>query len=73
MTRKDYQAIAHAVHMRYLESRNTARRKVVELAADIADVFSADNERFNRALFYSACGFTAEDIELANSRTTVQE
>ena len=54
MTKKDYQAIARAFYqtgqetLRESETWQILRRK-------IADVFAADNPRFNRARFMEAC------------------
>jgi hypothetical protein len=72
MTEKQWRTIARAVDARRLESRNVARRKVVELAADVADVlYDAQAARFTYAMFYQACGFTDVDLEMAQSRNAV--
>ncbi len=71
MSKKHYRAIARAVNERRMESRGVARRKVIELTADIADVLSDDNPQFRYSTFYEACGFTADDLKLAQSRCAV--
>jgi hypothetical protein len=54
MTRKDYVAIAEAIALT-IESHDDV---AVHAVADaIADVFYADNSRFNRGKFMEACGF----------------
>lgn len=54
MTRKDYVAIAEAIAFQ-AELHDDV---VVHAVADaIADVFYADNSRFNRGKFMEACGF----------------
>lgn len=63
MTRKDYVAVARALattkpeisvmlHGDSYEKVKTARQDIIDR---IADVFAADNPRFNRKRFYSAC------------------
>ena len=56
VTRKDYIAIATVLHERYIEFREIlGGRFVVEVCAgSIADVFAADNERFNKEKFMDA-------------------
>lgn len=54
MTRKDYVAIAKAIE----EQAELHDDVVVHAVADaIANVFSADNPRFDRGKFLTACGF----------------
>ena len=58
MTEKQWRTIARAVDERRLESRDVARRKVVELAADIADVlYQAKAARFTYAMFLQSMRF----------------
>jgi hypothetical protein len=60
MTRKDHQAIADAIKSEYeiysgFASSDEALRNIIHR---IANVFAADNPRFNRQHFYTACGIT---------------
>ena len=71
MNKTHYVRIARAVNARRLESRNVARRKVIELTADIADILADDSREFRYDTFYTACGFTDEDIKIAQDRTSV--
>lgn len=64
-------AMAHAISERRLESRNDARRKVIELAADFAEVLAAADPHFRVPGFYRDCGFTGDDIALAEDRGQV--
>lgn len=69
MTRKDYIAIAACIKAewdsRYLDDSNirelsaiqTKNRTIYSLHKRIADVFKADNPRFDRDKFEKACGF----------------
>lgn len=58
MTRKDYKAFAEMLS-KYLEDANTtdAIWTWSNLCQDIADVFKADNARFDYETFYTACGW----------------
>ncbi len=51
MTTKDYTKIARAILVATVEQDARAR-----VARSIADELQADNERFDRAKFLSACG-----------------
>lgn len=60
MTKKDYQAIARAIHERrrmaeVLQNRESRLAHYDELTESLADVFAADNARFSRARFAEAC------------------
>ena len=61
MTKKDYQAIARAIHatreMVYRDpSHDVVRDELLrELADRLGDVCAADNQRFDRARFVEAC------------------
>lgn len=54
MSKKDYQAIARAIHgtRRISAERPWDGERMISA---IADVLAADNPRFNRALFVEAC------------------
>ncbi len=60
MTRKDYVAIAAAIHRTGMASRITKKNseQTLRLAAiDIAATMAADNPRFDKGRFLKACGF----------------
>lgn len=63
MTRKDYVAIAAAIHNRALAfdvgAHIDGEAAVYMVARDLADVLANDNPRFDRARFLKACGVTA--------------
>lgn len=71
MTRKDYETFAGIIRG---EVATAPTSHVVERAAVLhtlrvvmlstADMFARDNGRFNRELFYTACGFTADGFAL---------
>lgn len=70
MRQAAYAAIAYATKERMLESRGVARRKVIELAADVADILAHEDPAFNSADFFRACGFRGEQMAWANDRTS---
>lgn len=51
MTKKDFEAIA-----RILKSKDGRIDAVEMIAEDLADLFAADNPRFDRDRFIEACG-----------------
>lgn len=61
MSRKDYEAMATALRVK-MESYSdtdryvTAREAVRQVAGALADVFAADNPRFDRKRFMKAAG-----------------
>lgn len=60
MSKKDYQAIARVIHARVKAARSIAGADnrlahYAELTGDLADIFAADNARFDRARFLEAC------------------
>ena len=54
MTKKDYQAIARAIHS-VSAGCNSAKLAVEDVRDTLADVFAADSLRFDRARFVEAC------------------
>lgn len=57
MSKKDYVAIAAVIQKEYSQAKgDEAGRAIQEIAYNLANVFSAGNERFNRAIFLAACG-----------------
>jgi hypothetical protein len=60
MTRKDYVAIAGALHRSGMAvgiwPKKTAEYAIGLVATDIAATMAADNPRFDRARFLKACG-----------------
>ena len=60
MTRKDYVAIAAAIHRTGMAvnigPKKTAEYAIRLAATDIAATMAADNPRFDRARFLKACG-----------------
>ena len=60
MTRKDYVAIARALNeqVSFVTTEN-ARYVLAAVMQHTADVFAADNPRFDRDRFMAACGFWA--------------
>lgn len=62
MSRKHYNATARAFKTHLDEWKGTPMFSAVEqslhdTAADLADMFAADNEHFDRQRFMAACGF----------------
>lgn len=65
MSKKDYQAIARAIHgtrrnvveteTKHLAPRELAEWAIGNVASRVADVLAADNPRFDRGLFLEAC------------------
>ena len=61
MTKKDYQAIARAIHEQIVASINDPHKThsrgglAAAIIDAIADVLAADNPRFDRARFVEAC------------------
>lgn len=59
MTKRDYQAIARAIHETYnrvSEPAEPSPEQTVGFVVDaLCDVFKADNPRFDRARFVEAC------------------
>jgi hypothetical protein len=56
MTKKDYIAIASAIHQGYLNAQSDdERRGIVEVVAQLRHIFYADNARFNSDRFRKAC------------------
>jgi len=57
MSKKDYVAVARAVDRNIEDEGNDdAYKASCRLAERLADVFAADNPRFDRAKFLAACG-----------------
>jgi hypothetical protein len=54
MTRKDYVATANILNDLYLYS-DASDDQIENCVIAFADMFSADNERFNRQIFFNAC------------------
>jgi len=63
-SRKHYRAIAAALHSQrqsYAPHWDANLfRALDDTCKTIADVFAADNPRFNRATFYTACGYSRD-------------
>jgi len=54
MSRKDYKAIAEIIHKAsQLEVKDNILRFIT---VELADIMSEDNHKFNRFLFFEACG-----------------
>lgn len=64
-----YDVIASTVHERLMESRNQTRRKVLQLAADLAAIFAHEDKSFDIVAFYRTCGFSGEDVAVINEGT----
>lgn len=56
MSKKDYVAVAAKIANRFAEAGSAERSVIRVLVDDLADVFAADNPRFDRAVFLKACG-----------------
>jgi hypothetical protein len=56
MTRKNYVAAAVIIRARLLDASDDARKAIEQIAADLADMFRADNAAFSYGRFYAACG-----------------
>ena len=71
MTKKDYEMIAGAIHDAYLNygptsgradyDKGVGQRALRTAALYISDGLSADNPRFDRSSFMTACGFPEGD------------
>lgn len=60
MTRQDYVMIASAIRDSLPDEGEAFARRMLRQAADfIADGCKADNPRFDRKRFLTACGFSA--------------
>lgn len=61
MTKKDCEAIAKCIKDewtdKYLDPNDAKNRAIFSLHKRIADVFKADNPKFNRDRFEKDCGF----------------
>lgn len=59
MSRKDYVALAAAIHDTKIESAEIlgAFSVLKRAASRVADALSADNHNFDRERFLTACGF----------------
>lgn len=58
MSRKDYVAFARIIKTNLEISHSPLERVTVKgVATDMADLFAADNPRFDRQKFLTACGF----------------
>ena len=59
MTKRDYVKFAQMIrfaHMRYDGPReDIAKEMIRHFKVEIADIFAADNPRFNREKFFKAC------------------
>ena len=64
MTRKHYIEVAEMIASMKKENKEIRRNQrmkdcntvIAEIAIRLADMFERDNELFNRAKFYTACG-----------------
>jgi hypothetical protein len=56
MTRKDYVAIAAAIKSSQRPATSETEQSIAELAKRLCSVFAADNPRFDRYRFLTACG-----------------
>lgn len=57
MTKKDYIKVAAILKSRLQRTTDVMSSVVIRaIAADLADMFLADNDRFDRQRFLTACG-----------------
>lgn len=58
MSRRHYRRVAEILAAQYAETvaGSAERQMVVSIATDLADMFAADNSRFDRRQFYGAVG-----------------
>ncbi len=56
MSKKHYIEIAQAIKASEVPATAETRKSIAELAKRLANVFAADNPRFDRARFIKACG-----------------
>lgn len=63
MSRKDYKVIGNIIagEVASHPAKSEGRRVAVNIALSLSDVFKQDNPRFDRTLFYLACGMNPED------------
>lgn len=66
MSKKDYEAVAAMLRKRVEATeglapvrRSAVRMELAAVAVDLADIFAADNERFDRVRFLKAAGVWA--------------
>jgi len=63
MTKKNYEAIASMIHRHRSEDTSGTGSGTLSMVADsLANIFQADNPRFNRAQFFAACGMDEDGI-----------
>jgi len=61
MTRKDYLTIADAIKRSAEHETREGRNAIAGAAAFVANAMRRNNERFEKARFMEACGFSAAD------------
>jgi len=63
MTRKSYEVIASVIRRHRSEDTSGVSSGTLSMVADsLALVFQADNPRFDRARFFTACGMDEDGI-----------
>jgi hypothetical protein len=63
MTRKHYEKMAGVIRRHRQEDNGYASGAIHSIADDLACIFEADNPRFDRAKFFTACGLDEDGGE----------
>ena len=63
MTRKDYEKLARVIREHRQNDDGLASGTIASIADSLACVCEADNPRFNRATFFTACGMDEDGAE----------
>ena len=57
MSRKDYTRLANILREKLISASPETRSALHKVAIDVAIMCTEDNPRFDRARFFTACGF----------------
>jgi hypothetical protein len=63
MTRKDYEKMAKMIRQHRQDDNGLASAVIASIADSLACICEADNPRFNRGVFFTACGMDEDGGE----------
>ncbi len=63
MTRKDYEKMARMIRQHRQDDDGTNSGTIASIADSLACICEADNPRFNRGAFFTACGMDEDGLE----------
>ena len=63
MTRKSYEMMAKVIRRHRLDDNGTGSGMLASVTDSLVCIFEADNSRFNRARFFTACGMDEDGQE----------